>query len=88
MPAAKVLSVPEAMESEQVKAREFFGVFTQEECGLDRDIKLPKAAFQFQTDGPQLHKSPPRIGEDTDNILASLSYSVDDIAAFKEAGVI
>jgi CoA:oxalate CoA-transferase len=88
VPAAKVLSIPEAMESDQVKAREFFGVFSQQDCGLDRDIKLPKAAFQFQTDGPQLHKSPPRIGEDTDALLSSLSYSADEISAFKKAGVI
>jgi crotonobetainyl-CoA:carnitine CoA-transferase CaiB-like acyl-CoA transferase len=64
VPAAKVLSVPEVMTSEQAMDREFFGTFSLEECGLDRDIQLPKAAFQFKTDGPALRTPPPRIGAD------------------------
>jgi crotonobetainyl-CoA:carnitine CoA-transferase CaiB-like acyl-CoA transferase len=88
VPAAKVLTVPEVMESEQVKAREFFGTFSQQECRLDRDLKLPKAAFQFQTGGPQLHTPPPRIGEGADTLLASLSYSPEEIATLKRAGIV
>jgi hypothetical protein len=88
VPAAKVLSVPEVMQTEQVKNRAFFGTFTQQECGLDRDIHLPKSAFQFQSNGPMLRTPPPHIGADTDAILESLGYTVDQIAVLKSAQII
>jgi crotonobetainyl-CoA:carnitine CoA-transferase CaiB-like acyl-CoA transferase len=88
VPAAKVLSVPEVMQTEQVKNRSFFGTFTQQECGLDRDIHLPKSAFQFQSNGPMLRTPPPHIGADTDAILESLGYTVDQISVFKNSQII
>ena len=88
VPAAKVLSIPEVMETEQTKNREFFGVFSKSECGLDRDIRLPKAAFQFQSDGPRLRKPPPRIGEDTISILTGLGYSMELIESYQALGVV
>jgi len=88
VPAAKVLSVPEVMQTEQVKNRAFFGTFTQQECGLDRDIHLPKSAFQFQSNGPMLRTPPPHIGADTDAILESLGYTVDQIAVLKSRQII
>jgi crotonobetainyl-CoA:carnitine CoA-transferase CaiB-like acyl-CoA transferase len=88
VPAAKVLSVPEVMQTEQVKNRAFFGTFTQQECGLDRDIHLPKSAFQFQSNGPMLRTPPPHIGADTDAILESLGYTVDQISVFKNSQII
>jgi len=45
VPAARVMSIPEMMVSPQVAERHFFQGFTQEECGLDRDIRVPMAAF-------------------------------------------
>jgi crotonobetainyl-CoA:carnitine CoA-transferase CaiB-like acyl-CoA transferase len=88
VPAAKVLSVPEVMQTEQVKNRAFFGTFTQQECGLDRDIHLPKSAFQFQSNGPMLRTPPPHIGADTDAILESLGYTVDQITVLKNRQII
>jgi len=35
-----------------------------------------------------LRKDPPRLGEHNDELLASLGYSVDEIAALRQAGVI
>jgi crotonobetainyl-CoA:carnitine CoA-transferase CaiB-like acyl-CoA transferase len=88
VPAAKVLSIPEVMKTEQVVSREFFGKFSREECGLDRDIQLPKAAFQFRTNGPALRTPPPRIGADAQDILENLGYLSDDIEGFRKSGVI
>lgn len=88
VPAARVLSVPEVMQGEQTKNREFFGSFSQQECGLDRDIRLPKAAFQFRTDGPRLRKPPPRIGQETISILQDLGYSMESIKVYQASGVI
>ena len=88
VPAAKVLSVPEVMTSEQAMDRKFFGTFSLEECGLDRDIQLPKAAFQFKTGGPALRTPPPRIGADSKSILMSLGYSPEAIDALEQSGII
>jgi CoA:oxalate CoA-transferase len=88
VPAAKVLSIPEVMKTEQVVSREFFGKFSQEECGLDRDIQLPKAAFQFRTNGPTLRSPPPRIGADSQDILENLGYLPDEIEGFRKSGAI
>ena len=88
VPAAKVLSVPEVMQSEQVLDREFFGKFSQAQCDLDRDIQLPKAAFQFKTDGPALRTPPPRIGADTKLILRGLGYRPEAIEAFEKSGIV
>jgi crotonobetainyl-CoA:carnitine CoA-transferase CaiB-like acyl-CoA transferase len=88
VPAAKVLSVPEVMNTEQVKNRQFFGKISQEECGLDRDIQLPKAAFQFRTNGPALRTPPPRIGADTQSILENLGYLPDDIEVLRRSGIV
>jgi crotonobetainyl-CoA:carnitine CoA-transferase CaiB-like acyl-CoA transferase len=88
VPASKVLSVPEVMESAQVKDREFFGQFTQQENGLDRDLKLPKAGFKFLNNGPALRTPPPRVGQDVNDILQALGYSENDILNLKKDGVV
>ncbi len=88
VPAAKVLSVPEVMQSEQVLDRGFFGHFSQAECGLDRDIQLPKAAFQFRSDGPALRSPPPRIGADTRSILKNLGYLPEQIDVLEKSGIV
>lgn len=88
VPAAKVLSVPEVMQSEQVMNRKFFGKFSQAQCDLDRDIQLPKAAFQFKTDGPSLRSPPPRIGGDTNLILKELGFLPEAIQALEKSGIV
>ena len=88
VPAAKVLSIPEVMKTDQVTDRQFFGKFSQEECGLGRDIQLPKASFQFRTNGPALRTPPPRIGADTKTILENLGYSPDEVDLFRKSGVV
>lgn len=88
VPAGKVLSVPELMQSEQVKERGFFGTFEQNICGLDRDIKVPLAAFKFKEDGPALRKAPPHIGADVDRILQELNYSHEQIAVLRKNNIV
>jgi crotonobetainyl-CoA:carnitine CoA-transferase CaiB-like acyl-CoA transferase len=88
VPAAKVLNISEVMKTDQVIDRQFFGTFSREECGLDRDIQLPKAAFQFRTNGPALRTPPPRIGADTKTILENLGYSPDEVELFSKSGVV
>ena len=88
VPCSKVLTIPEVMQSAQTLDRGFFGAFSQEECGLDRDIQLPKAAFKFRSDGPELKTAPPRVGEHSELILKELGFSTENIAHLKAAEII
>ena len=88
VPAARVMSIPEMMVSPQVAERHFFQGFTQEECGLDRDIRVPMAAFQFKDGGPKLRSPPPRIGQHTEDILQELGYTKEQISDYSDAGII
>lgn len=88
VPAARVMSIPEMMVSPQVAERRFFQGFTQEECGLDRDIRVPMAAFQLKDGGPKLRSPPPRIGQHTEDILQELGYTKEQISDYSDAGII
>ncbi len=88
VPAARVMSIPEMMVSPQVAERRFFQGFTQEECGLDRDIRVPMAAFQFKDGGPKLRSPPPRIGQHTEDILQELGYTKEQISDYSDVGII
>jgi crotonobetainyl-CoA:carnitine CoA-transferase CaiB-like acyl-CoA transferase len=88
VPCSEVLTIPEVMLSAQVQERAFFGKFSQEECGLDRDIQLPKAAFKFRNDGPALQKPPPLVGEHVNSILESLGYGPEKITSLKNMGIV
>ena len=88
VPAARVMSIPEMMVSPQVAERHFFQGFTQEECGLDRDIRVPMAAFQFKDGGPKLRSPPPRIGQHTEDILQELGYTKEQISDYSDVGII
>jgi crotonobetainyl-CoA:carnitine CoA-transferase CaiB-like acyl-CoA transferase len=88
VPAARVMSIPEMMVSPQVAERHFFQGLTQEECGLDRDIRVPMAAFQFKDGGPKLRSPPPRIGQHTEDILQELGYTKEQISDYSDAGII
>jgi crotonobetainyl-CoA:carnitine CoA-transferase CaiB-like acyl-CoA transferase len=46
------------------------------------------AAFKFAHGGPSIETPPPRLGQHTDEVLASLGYSKDDIANLRAEGAI
>jgi crotonobetainyl-CoA:carnitine CoA-transferase CaiB-like acyl-CoA transferase len=48
---------------------------------------LPSGAVQFDEQPPVLHPCP-ELGQDTDEVLASLGYSGDDIVALKVSGAV
>lgn len=88
VPAAKVASIPEMMISDQVVDRGFFQGFSQDECGLDRDIRVPLAAFKFKNDGPKLRSPPPKVGQHSESILEELGYSREHITNLYDLGII
>ena len=44
--------------------------------------------FKFADGGPSIETPPPRLGQHTDEVLAGLGYSKDDIAKLRAEGAI
>jgi crotonobetainyl-CoA:carnitine CoA-transferase CaiB-like acyl-CoA transferase len=56
--------------------------------GIEGPVTVPMAAFKFADGGPSIEAPPPRLGQHTDEVLASLGYSKDDIAKLRAEGAI
>jgi crotonobetainyl-CoA:carnitine CoA-transferase CaiB-like acyl-CoA transferase len=86
VPGARVRSLAEAIAIPQVAARGLM----QELPPMDgaARVRVPGAPFAFAKDGPRIDTPPPRLGADTDAILAGLGYRPEEIAALREDGAI
>ena len=79
---APVLTMEEALESEHMRARGLVA-----EVDIDGRVERQLAtAVNRLGDGP--HRRAPRIGEQTDEVLAQLGRSPEQIAALHESGVV
>ncbi|HEX6441749.1 MAG TPA: CaiB/BaiF CoA-transferase family protein [Stellaceae bacterium] len=87
VPAARVRSMAEALEDPHVTAR---GVVHRHEgaAGIDGRFAVPLAAFKFAHGGPRIETPPPRMGADTDKVLAELGYKAGEIAELRAGRVI
>ena len=56
--------------------------------GIDQTVKLPGTSFIASEDSPGTDRSPPRVGEHTDEILAEIGYTDGEIAGFHDKGVV
>ena len=82
-----VLGLDEALESEQVSAREM--VVELEQPGAERPVKLLGAPIKLsRTPGAPTRAPGPSLGEATDELLAAAGYSDQEIAELHEAGAV
>jgi CoA:oxalate CoA-transferase len=83
IPAGRVLDVPSALAEPQIQQRQLIksmGMIP----GLDRELSVALAGFKMRGADPDVTTLPPRLGEHTDTLLASLGYSADRIAQLRE----
>ncbi|MFE5947602.1 CaiB/BaiF CoA transferase family protein [Streptomyces sp. NPDC056480] len=87
VPAAPVLTVPQALSSPQVKHRRLTHRVPAPALN-GRELTLLGSAAHV--DGESLAPSgpPPRLGEHTDEVLQTLGYTPDDIARLREEGAV
>jgi alpha-methylacyl-CoA racemase len=82
-----VLGLDEAVQSEQVLAREM--VVELEQPGATRPVKLLGTPIKLSRTPADPTRAPgPALGQDTDDILALAGYSVQEIAALHESGAV
>jgi crotonobetainyl-CoA:carnitine CoA-transferase CaiB-like acyl-CoA transferase len=87
VPAGRVRRLSESLEDPQLKARNVLHRHEKIE-GIEGPVTVPLAAFKFAHGGPSIETPPPRLGQHTDEVLASLGYSKADIAALRAEGAI
>ena len=83
LPADRVRPLAEAVEDPQLAARDFFRPSPDAP-----DTLLPGAAFSMTVGGPALDRSPPRVGQHTDEVLAEVGYDPAKTARLRTAGVV
>jgi crotonobetainyl-CoA:carnitine CoA-transferase CaiB-like acyl-CoA transferase len=87
VPAAPVRSLPDASRHPQLAHREVFTEF-----GQFGPIQRPAfgigAPYLTNEDAPRADRPPPWLGQHTDEVLAELGYSAQDIVAMREAGAL
>ena len=87
VPAGEVLSIPEVLEHPQVAGRGLVRRFA-EVPGVGREVAVVRAGFRLASGDPAPATPPPRLGADTDRILAELGYAPAEIASLRERRVI
>jgi crotonobetainyl-CoA:carnitine CoA-transferase CaiB-like acyl-CoA transferase len=87
IPAGRVLSVPEALDSAQVRHRRLVQTIAS---GLGEGIPIRVVTAGFNFDGEEMVADgpPPTLGEHTDALLESLGYDEKDVARLRSEGII
>jgi crotonobetainyl-CoA:carnitine CoA-transferase CaiB-like acyl-CoA transferase len=85
VPATRVRELKETLQDPHLKHR---GMLHRHENvpGVDKPVTVPLQAFKFKHDGASIQRPPPRLGEHTDEVLASVGYSAKEIAEMRKAG--
>ncbi|MBL6692216.1 MAG: CoA transferase [Pseudomonadales bacterium] len=85
VPCAPILSRPEILENEQIKANEL--IFQYEHPGLGQ-IRQPRPGAKFSKSDIRTKSIAPALGEHSDEVLSELGLSEEDIASLVNSGVI
>jgi len=81
-----VLDLDEALDSELVRAREM--VVAVDQPGVEEPVKQIGVPVKLSRTPGAPQGPGPSLGEQTDEVLASLGYSEDDVAALKDSGAV
>ena len=87
VPAGAVLTVPEVLEMPQVADRGFLETY-EDVSGVGRDITVATTGIKLDGTAPTVETPPPELGQDNNDIWASLGLSADAIEGLRKAGAI
>lgn len=87
VPAGVIMTLPEVLEQPQIKQRQLIKTFKKVE-GLGRDVSVPRLGFQLASGLPDTDRPPPRLGQDTEEVLGAFGYSSDAVAELRRQGAV
>lgn len=82
LPAEVVVPLRQAVADPQLAARGYFAT-----APGAPDLPLPLGSFRMSTGGPELNRAPPKLGQDSRDILQEAGLGADEIAALMGSGV-
>jgi CoA:oxalate CoA-transferase len=85
IPAGRVLSVPQALASEQIRSRDLLTTF-RTVPGIDRGITVTRTGFKLSGGDPAIDSPPPKLGQDTADVLAELGYTTEEVEHLRKVG--
>jgi crotonobetainyl-CoA:carnitine CoA-transferase CaiB-like acyl-CoA transferase len=85
IPAGRVLDVPTALAEPQVQHRRLVKSFDAVP-GVGRAISVSLNGFHMRDADPDVKAPPPRLGEHTDEVLAGIGYTAEQIAQLRSQG--
>ena len=87
IPAGRVLTVPDALDTPQVRHRELLQKF-DDVPGLGRAVTLTRAGFKMSKGDPQVTSPPPQLGQHTTEVLRELGFDDTEIERLKSVGAV
>lgn len=88
VPAMAVIPLAQAVHHPQLEHRQFFYKFHDEAATGLPPFAVPTSPYRLSASPATVHAMPPRLGQHTDEILAQLGYSVDEISRLHANGTV
>jgi crotonobetainyl-CoA:carnitine CoA-transferase CaiB-like acyl-CoA transferase len=85
VPSGDILSLAAALEQEQVQHRKTLRTIRVEGAG---DVELFGLTARLEKTPGEITSPPPRLGAHTEEVLAGLGYSGDDVASLRGRGIV
>ncbi|XJZ28720.1 CaiB/BaiF CoA transferase family protein [Bacillota bacterium Lsc_1132] len=85
VPCSKVKKISEVVEDEQTKAIQMWEKINHSKI---KDLKLPRLPFKLSRSPVAIHQAPPKLGENTKDILMKLGYTEDQFEQLLTNGTI